>query len=541
MEVLQTRLGLKRRQNARGQHLACATEAGRSAASLACGLRSQAAADRVPARQGGSFAVMAGCLAVAVSQGVWPAAAAEEYGATLAPRKPPRAVVVPAAPGALAEALRTHPPNTTFYLLAGRHTGNGEMRPKPGTVIIGQRGAILDGEDTTPHCFVHDSRVIPYSPNAPRYVVTLRNLVICRYATPDQECAVMADSTGQGWMSVLSDPGDRSGWLVDHCTFSENRTGGLFLGSASTAQHVLARRNGQVGFKATGRGARFIACRSTENNADCRVNYFWEAGGMKCWNVKDLLVEGGEYDSNGGIGIWLDYTWDGNVIRRVYCHDNRRAGISIEMTAGALIQECTLSRDDIDGLSGAIPAAWRPWDQSPRSGPDLWQGEIFIFNGSGSGTFVHPATKQEYRFNGQTRIERNRIRDGGGGILCLYQDRGSIDALGAQMQGSRNGPVAGILGVVVAGNDIECTRGYAAAVNVLAHRDYRDASGSFGPVPMDQVRAQFEGVVYRNNRYRGNPRFCVPKAAATGQGTSVWDWMARADVDLGRWQALGKR
>jgi len=462
------------------------------------------------------------------------------YGATLAPALPKGAVLVPAAKGALAAAIASHGTNTTFFLKAGVHTGNGEMRPKAGSVFVGAAGAILDGGNTTPYCFKHDPGVIPYSAAAPRYVVTLRNLVIRNYAPADQTCAVMVEGTGRGWQNVLTDPADRNGWLLDHCTFTANRAGGAFLGSASTARNCLASNNGQLGFKATGRKVRFLTCRSTANNAQRKFNYFWEAGGMKCWNVKELLIDGGEYDHNGGFGVWTDYAWDGNVIRNAGFHDNRRAGITVEMTIGVEVTGCTLSRNDTDGIAGTIPAAFRPWDKSPKSSPDLWAGEIFLFNGSGAGTYVDATTKTSHTFTGRTRIHGNRIRNGNGGVLCLYQDRGSINPLGAQMAGSQNGPVAGLDGIVVENNEIACVAGYAAGVNTLVNRDYKDAAGSWGPIPSAQAKTQYQAAVYRRNQYSGSLTFCVPKAADTqgGSTANVWDWNGRADVDLAKWRAL---
>lgn len=465
-----------------------------------------------------------------------------KYGATLSPAAPAKAIIVPASRGALAAAIKAHGANTTFFLKAGVHTGNNEMRPKSGSKFIGQAGAILDGENTTKRCFFHDPNVIPYSAAAPRYVVTLRNLVIRNYASADQECAVMAEGTGQGWQSVLSDPADRNGWLLDHCTFTSNRAGGAFLGSASTARNCLASQNGQLGFKATGRKVQLLTCRSTANNADRKFNYFWEAGGIKCWNVKELLIDGGEYDHNGGMGAWLDYVWDGNVIRNARFHNNYRAGISIEMAVGAEVTRCTLSRNDTDGIAGIIPVAFRPWDQSPKSGPDLRTGEIFLFNGSASGVFVHPTTNASYTFTGKTWIHGNRIREGNGGIMTLYQDRRSINPLAKDgLTGNPNGPVAGLRGIVVEDNDIHSIAGYAAGVNILVNQDYKDAAGSYGPIPASQAKAQYQAALYRRNRYSGSLKFCVPKAATLGGSTSVWDWNERTDVGLKKWQALGKQ
>jgi hypothetical protein len=466
------------------------------------------------------------------------ALAAGRYGATLSPAPPPGAVRVPARDGALAEAVRAHGEGVTFYLERGVHRANGEIRPRLGSVFLGAPGAVLDGGNATARCFVHDPGLIPYSASSPRYSVTLRNLTIRNYAPAKQDCAVNAADTGQGWSRVLEDRGDRNGWLLDHCTLERNRAGGALLGSASTARGCLAVENGQQGFKATGRGVRFLACRSTGNNRERAFNYFEEAGGMKCWNVKDLLVDGGEYDHNGGPGLWLDYAWDGNVIRGVAFHDNLRPGVCLEMTIGAEVTGCRFERDDLDGIAGEIPAAFRPWDRSPKSGADLWSGEIYLFDACGSGIW-RSAEGRAVQFAGKTWIHGNTMRRGNGGVVCLYQGRGGIDPLGKQMAGSQNGPAAGLAGIVVEGNSIHCSAGYSAGVNVLANRDYKDAAGSWGPIAEEEAAAQFRAPVFRNNRYSGVLRFSVP-AAALKAGGGVWEWNRRATTDLAGWRSLGK-
>ncbi|UCG58538.1 MAG: right-handed parallel beta-helix repeat-containing protein [Phycisphaerales bacterium] len=462
-----------------------------------------------------------------------------QYGATLTPKMPVGAVVVPAEEGALAKAINSHGTDTVFYLKAGAHTKNGEMRPKAGSVFIGEAGAILDGGNTTERCFAHDTGVIRYSDSAPRYVVTLRNLVIRNYCSPDQQCAVMAPDTGKGWTRALSDPADRSGWLIEHCTFTSNRAGGACIGSASTARNCLFADNGQLGVKACGRNVQLLNCRCTRNNVDRKFNYMWEAGGTKFWAVKDMLIDGGEYDHNGGFGLWFDYVWDGNVVKNASFHHNLRPGLSIEMAAGVEVTGCTFSNDDLDGLSGEIPAAFRPWDKSPKSGPGLWSGEIMLFNGCAAGTYIDPATKTSYSFSSKTWIHGNTIIDGGGGILCQYQDRGSINPR-KQIQGSKNGPVAGLVGIVIEDNTISCSAGRAAIITTLPNRDYKDASGSWGPIPAAQAEAQYQGPIFRRNRYSGSVIFRVPKAALTGGSTDIGEWNDRADIDLAKWRSLGK-
>jgi hypothetical protein len=231
--------------------------------------------------------------------------------------------------------------------------------------------------------------------------------------------------------------------------------------------------------------------------------------------------------------------WDGNVVRNASFHHNLRPGLSIEMAAGVEVTGCTFSGDDIDGLSGEIPAPFRPWDKSPKSGPDLWSGEIMLFNGCAEGTYIDPDTKAPYSFSSKTWIHGNTIVDGGGGILCQYQDRGGVNPR-RQVQGSKNGPVAGLVGIVIEDNTIACSAGRAAIVTTLPNRDYKNASGSWGPIPAAQAQAQYEGPVFRRNRYSGNATFRVPRAALMGGSSNIWDWNERVDIDLAKWRSLGK-
>ena len=107
------------------------------------------------------------------------------------------------------------------------------------------------------------------------------------------------------------------------------------------------------------------------------------------------------------------------------------------------------------------------------------------------------------------------------------------------MQGDPNGPVAGLGGIVVEDNDVACVGGYAAGINTLVNRDYKDASGSWGPISANQAQRQYQAVLYRRNQYSGSLLFSVPRAATLGESANVWHWNDRAAVDLAKWRALG--
>jgi hypothetical protein len=143
-----------------------------------------------------------------------------------------------------------------------------------------------------------------------------------------------------------------------------------------------------------------------------------------------------------------------------------------------------------------------------------------------------------YSFSSKTWIHGNWIIDGGG-ILCQYQDRGGINPA-KQGQGSTNGPVAGLVGIVIEDNTISCSAGRAAIITTLPNRDYKDASGSWGPIPAAQAEAQYQGPIFQRNRYQGTVTFRVPKAALAGGSDDIWQWNDRVDIDLVKWRSLGK-
>jgi hypothetical protein len=76
---------------------------------------------------------------------------------------------------------------------------------------------------------------------------------------------------------------------------------------------------------------------------------------------------------------------------------------------------------------------------------------------------------------------------------------------------------------------------------MLVNRDYKDAEGSWGPISVKKAETQFQGIRFRNNRYSGNPSFCVPKALMTPNTIKAWNWNDRSDVDLTKWRALVER
>ena len=111
---------------------------------------------------------------------------------------PPAGEQVPILPGDDIQAIvDAHPEGTLFLIRAGRHVGQ-SIRPKDGMSFVGEPGAVLDGAGETRYAF--DGRDGPDD-------VSIRGLVIERYAPPPQDGAVMAKDTER---CVVEKPGPAS-------------------------------------------------------------------------------------------------------------------------------------------------------------------------------------------------------------------------------------------------------------------------------------------------------------------------------------------
>jgi parallel beta-helix repeat protein len=226
---------------------------------------------------------------------------------------------VAVAPGqSIQAAVDKNPAGTTFVIKAGVHKRQSVI-PKTGDTFVGESGAVLTGEGVTEFAFA--------GKNSDK--VTIRGLVIEKYATPLQEGVVRGGSGSDGW-------------LVENNEIRYNQGIGL---KSSTGWRVVGNyihHNQQMGLGGTGSNMVIDGNEIAFNNYQKEVNPSWGGGGSKWVHSTDLVVRNNYSHDNYGPGLWTD----GNNLNVVYegnrVENNYHAGIKHEVSCDAVIRNNTV-------------------------------------------------------------------------------------------------------------------------------------------------------------------------------------------------------
>ncbi len=204
----------------------------------------------------------------------------------------------------------------------------------PGTFFFDyDADAIYIAEDPTGHKVETSVLAVAFHPSASG--VTIRNLVVEKYATPAGSGAILA---GVGWLVA----GNEIRW---------NHGGGIWLGSDSRAVGNHVHHNGQAGvFSNSSVGAVF-----EENeiafNGGLGFSAGWECGGSKFVRTRALVVRRNWVHDNYCAGLWtdgynLETTYEGNVVE-----NNETFGILHEISYAATIIGNTVRRNGSAGIA----------------------------------------------------------------------------------------------------------------------------------------------------------------------------------------------
>jgi hypothetical protein len=178
------------------------------------------------------------------------------------------------------------------------------------------------------------------------YNVTVRNLIIEKFATEAQVAAVHAGR----------------GWEVEDNEVRLNHAGGI--DGASVIRHNYVHDNGEIGIG--GNASNLIAdANEISYNNYARFCDCWEAGGGKWSKARHLTVSGNFVHDNRGPGLWtdtdnIDVLYRGNVVER-----NSGAGIFHEASYDAVIRDNVL-RGNGFGWSGWLEGAGILVNSSPN-------------------------------------------------------------------------------------------------------------------------------------------------------------------------------
>lgn len=216
---------------------------------------------------------------------------------------------------------------------------------------------------------------VAFNPTADH--ITIRNLVVEKYATPAQSGAI-------GGKIHVSD------WIIDHVESRLNHGVGVMVPDSGMLRHSFVHDNGQMGVgSGTTSGARVQENDISRNNYagyDCA----WECGGLKFGLARSATIQGNNVHHNlgrGASGLWCDEDCTDVTVADNAVHDNPGAGIFYEISCNAVI------RDNRVVNNGMVGSGW------------FWGGGIQI--AASHHVEVHGNTVA-HNLNGITGIQQNR-------------------------------------------------------------------------------------------------------------------------------------
>ncbi len=155
--------------------------------------------------------------------------------------------------------------------------------------------------------------------------VSIRNLIVEKYASADQQGAI-------------GNHGEGAGWLISHNEVGWNHGYGVAQGSTSKALANYIHHNGEMGIGGgSGNRGSLVQGNEIAFNAWNGTNCSWECGGGKWGNVTALSVIGNYVHDNQGDGLWTDEASSKITYRKNLIANNARAGISHEISFDCLI------------------------------------------------------------------------------------------------------------------------------------------------------------------------------------------------------------
>jgi parallel beta-helix repeat protein len=216
----------------------------------------------------------------------------------------------------------------------------------------------------------------PYSPN-----VAVRNLIVEKYASPNQFGAI-----GHQYPAT--------GWVVQNNEVRWNHGAGIRLGTDGRAIDNFTHDNGTMGFMGTGRNL-LVQGNEIGHNAHFIGTYCeFECGGAKFTGTDGLVVRGNYSHDNFGAGLWTDL----DNIRTLYedntVTNNVGPGIFHEISYDAVMRNNTIRGNK------------RPVDDW------FWNAQILVSTSQGVEAYGNKIQlDSETSANGIMLIQQDRRRD----------------------------------------------------------------------------------------------------------------------------------
>lgn len=160
--------------------------------------------------------------------------------------------------------------------------------------------------------------------------ISIRNLIIEKYANPAQEGAIHPMNDAQGSLGKH--------WEIGNNEIRLNHGVGIRLGHHMQVTNNNIHHNGQLGIGGAGNSILIEDNEIAYNNTQ-KFDSQWEAGGSKFSRTANLTVRGNYVHHNQGPGLWTD----GNNIHTLYeenrVQENTGPGIFHEISYKAVIKK----------------------------------------------------------------------------------------------------------------------------------------------------------------------------------------------------------
>jgi parallel beta-helix repeat protein len=211
------------------------------------------------------------------------------------------------------QAVSASPSGTTFIIRSGIHRRQ-SIRPKSNMSFVGEPGAVLDGENTTPQAIVaHGARN-----------VTVRGLRITNYVPPNLGGAVDGVDS-QGWVVENNE--------IDHNSNGSARTYGLFVGSGWRVSNNRIHHNGWQGI--TGWNCVDTVIEGNDVYANPSASFddpVGDTANIKLYGCGRITIRNNDIHDGPKKGIWVDRSQPDITIENNRVVNHGDAGIWYEVS-----------------------------------------------------------------------------------------------------------------------------------------------------------------------------------------------------------------
>ncbi|RXT55130.1 hypothetical protein B6S44_10950 [Bosea sp. Tri-44] len=227
--------------------------------------------------------------------------------------------------------------------------------------------------------------------------VTVKGLIVEKYATPAQQGAIFGDENPRA-----------TDWVIEGNEVRFNSGSGIATGDRSIVRNNKIHHNGQLGISPNGADVLIEDNEIYENNIH-GFDGAWEAGGVKAGKVERLTLRGNHVHDNYGSGLWCDVDCRNVLFENNLVERNSDAGIFYEISFDAIIRN-NIVRLNGTGRGGQQGSFW------------LWGAGIQIAASEGVRVYGNIVT----------------VADGSSGIVIVDQGRERVDQ---SQRGNGPGPL----------------------------------------------------------------------------------------------------